>query len=169
MLCVPSIQTREKGAPKPAVYLWGGGSPVPTKLTVPLALTDSPIVGVDCGRGQRAGVTKDGKLIFWEVWTLLWYIFDSISLILFSWCLVRWWPLDSQWLKVRPHGLVVGVVQLCLSHTSLVGLRRLLLRGWYVETCSQLALQVSTTCAKLYNLTFDYVYLAILTYYKFEG
>ncbi len=52
---------------KCVVYLWGGGSTVPMKLSVPNTLNDSGIVGVSCGRSQRAGVTEDGKLLFWEV------------------------------------------------------------------------------------------------------
>ena len=56
-----------KAPPKPLVYLLGGGSTVPMRLNVPNALTDTGIVGVACGRSQRAGVTEDGKLIFWEV------------------------------------------------------------------------------------------------------
>ena len=56
-----------KAPPKPLVYLLGGGSTVPMRLNVPNTLTDTGIVGVACGRSQRAGVTEDGKLIFWEV------------------------------------------------------------------------------------------------------
>ncbi len=52
---------------KCVVYLWGGGSTVPMRLNVPNTLNDSGIVSIACGRSQRAGVTEDGKLIFWEV------------------------------------------------------------------------------------------------------
>ena len=53
--------------PKPVVYLWGGGITAPMKVDPPVALTDSKLASVACGRTQRSGVTDDGKLIFWEV------------------------------------------------------------------------------------------------------
>ncbi|XP_064385824.1 serine/threonine-protein kinase Nek8-like [Halichondria panicea] len=59
--------TQTKAVAKSVVYLWGGGSTVPMKLSVPNMLTDSGIVSVACGRSQRAGATEDGKLIFWEL------------------------------------------------------------------------------------------------------
>lgn len=49
---------------KPQVYNWGDGLPVPTILP---SLPDSQIVGVGAGRMQRAGITEDGKLVFWQV------------------------------------------------------------------------------------------------------
>jgi len=48
---------------KPQVYNWGDGLPVPTILP---SLPDSQIVGVGAGRMQRAGITEDGKLVFWQ-------------------------------------------------------------------------------------------------------
>ena len=58
------LQTRVKVVYKPRVYYWGGGVSVPT--TLPL-LPDSQMVDVSAGRMQWAGVTENGKLVFWEV------------------------------------------------------------------------------------------------------
>lgn len=51
----------------PVVYTWGGCTSLPIKLDLPLKETNAELVGVACGRNQRAGVTKDGKLFFWKV------------------------------------------------------------------------------------------------------
>ena len=56
-------------SPQPVVYLWGGSITVPMRVSAPVALTDSKMASVACGRTQKAGVTEDGKLIFWEVGT----------------------------------------------------------------------------------------------------
>ena len=58
------LQTRVKVVYKAQVYYWGGGVSVPT--TLPL-LPDSQMVDVSAGRMQWAGVTENGKLVFWEV------------------------------------------------------------------------------------------------------
>ncbi len=58
-----------KKTPWPVVYLWGGSVTVPMKIEAPMALTDSMMASMACGRTQKAGVTEDGKLIFWEVRT----------------------------------------------------------------------------------------------------
>ena len=49
------------------VYTWGGCTSLPIKLDPPIKETNEELVGVACGRNQRAGVTKDGKLFFWKV------------------------------------------------------------------------------------------------------
>ena len=51
----------------PLVYTWGGCTSLPIKLDPPIKETNEDVVGVACGRNQRAGVTKDGKLFFWKV------------------------------------------------------------------------------------------------------
>ena len=51
----------------PMVYTWGGCTSLPIKLDPPIKETNEELVGVACGRNQRAGVTKDGKLFFWRV------------------------------------------------------------------------------------------------------
>ena len=51
----------------PVVYTWGGCTSLPIKLDLPIKETNAELVGVACGRNQRAGVTKDGKLFFWKV------------------------------------------------------------------------------------------------------
>ena len=54
-------------AASPLVYTWGGCTSLPIKLDPPIKETNEEVVGVACGRNQRAGVTKDGKLFFWKV------------------------------------------------------------------------------------------------------
>ena len=54
-------------AAAPLVYTWGGCTSLPIKLDPPIKETNEEVVGVACGRNQRAGVTKDGKLFFWKV------------------------------------------------------------------------------------------------------
>lgn len=49
---------------KPQAFLWGGGVSVPTILP---PVSSSKIVDVAVGRTQRAAITEDGKLVFWEV------------------------------------------------------------------------------------------------------
>ena len=51
----------------PVVYTWGGCTSLPIKLHPPVKETNAKVVGVACGRNQRAGMTKDGKLFFWKV------------------------------------------------------------------------------------------------------
>ena len=51
----------------PVVYTWGGCTSLPIKLDPPIKETNEEVVVVACGRNQRAGVTKDGKLFFWKV------------------------------------------------------------------------------------------------------
>ena len=60
----PCPQPGLQFTPKPLVYMWGSDVTVPLVLPV---LSDRQIVGVACGRSQRAGVTEDGKLFLWEV------------------------------------------------------------------------------------------------------
>jgi hypothetical protein len=62
-------------AASPLVYTWGGCTSLPIKLDPPIMETNEDVVGVACGRNQRAGVTKDGKLFFWRVrWLMPWLI-----------------------------------------------------------------------------------------------
>ena len=66
-----SVDLEEAGptvtAASPLVYTWGGCTSLPIKLDPPIKETNEDVVGVACGRNQRAGVTKDGKLFFWKV------------------------------------------------------------------------------------------------------
>ena len=58
-------------AASPLVYTWGGCTSLPIKLDPPIKETNEDVVGVACGRNQRGGVTKDGKLFFWKVrWSM---------------------------------------------------------------------------------------------------
>lgn len=56
-------------AAKPAVltsvYCWGSGMDVPSKL--PLPSSDTRITQVATGRTQKAAVTKNRRLLVWEV------------------------------------------------------------------------------------------------------
>ena len=61
------LEERPAPSSAPVVYTWGGCTSLPIKLDLPIKETDSELVGVACGRNQRAGVTKDGKLFFWKV------------------------------------------------------------------------------------------------------
>ncbi len=142
------------------------------KLSVPNTLTDSGIVSVACGRSQRAGVTEDGKLIFWEVSTtrtsfgqhgrVIEPSMHVCTLILIrtypghtfyfylcchwfcslSWCLVPWQQLSSVWPRAGGRG-GRGVVLWCWSHGWSGDSRPPLSRKWPVVTCS---LPVSQVC-----------------------
>lgn len=46
-----------------SVYTWGGGITVPLRLP----MLSAEVVQVSTGRTQKAGVTKSGRLIMWEV------------------------------------------------------------------------------------------------------
>ena len=56
---------RAKMAPRPVVLLWGGNTALPIELHPPPE-ADSKVVGVACGRSDRAAITEDGKLISWK-------------------------------------------------------------------------------------------------------
>ena len=47
------------------VYAWGGGISVPSAL--PLPASDTLVTEVATGRTQRAAVTRNGRLLLWEV------------------------------------------------------------------------------------------------------
>ena len=47
------------------VHYWGSGILLPIKLHLPT--TDTDIKQVSLGRTQKAAVTKNGKLLIWEV------------------------------------------------------------------------------------------------------
>jgi len=49
---------------RPEVFLWGGGITVP--LSMPLPAEDE-VVQIATGRNQQVAITKEGKLIVWEV------------------------------------------------------------------------------------------------------
>ncbi|XP_006811323.1 serine/threonine-protein kinase Nek8-like [Saccoglossus kowalevskii] len=57
------------GLPKPqalsTIYCWGNGLQSPVKL--PVSHSDTQVIEVSTGRTQKAGVTKNGRLIIWEV------------------------------------------------------------------------------------------------------
>lgn len=59
-----------RGPPRPAippplssVYAWGGGLSAPLRLP----MLNTEVVQVAAGRTQKAGVTRSGRLILWEV------------------------------------------------------------------------------------------------------
>lgn len=45
------------------MYVWGGGLSVPLRLP----MLNTEVVQVAAGRTQKAGVTRSGRLILWEV------------------------------------------------------------------------------------------------------
>lgn len=49
--------------PLSSVYAWGGGLSVPLRLP----MLNTEVVQVSAGRTQKAGVTRSGRLILWEV------------------------------------------------------------------------------------------------------
>ena len=51
--------------PVSSIYCWGNGVTSPIRL--PLPHSDTQIAQVSTGRTQKAGVTKTGRLIIWEV------------------------------------------------------------------------------------------------------
>ena len=69
-------------APKPVIYLWGGGVTTPMILDLPAELIESKAESVVCGRSQRMAVTDDGKVISWKVCLLLLLL---LLLLLFYW------------------------------------------------------------------------------------
>ena len=64
LMLLMTLQMSHTHQPKPLVYMWGGGVSIPMVLSQP---PESRITGVAVGRSHRAGITEDGKLIFWEV------------------------------------------------------------------------------------------------------
>lgn len=47
------------------MFYWGSGIGRPVKMGLPS--TDTQLIQVSTGRTQKAGVTKNGRLIVWEV------------------------------------------------------------------------------------------------------
>ena len=66
--------------PRTTVYMWGNGTTLPLVLPSP---SDSRVVGVACGRSQKAGVTEDGKLFLWQVGRCISFV-SPLSLSIFS-------------------------------------------------------------------------------------
>ncbi|XP_035698278.1 serine/threonine-protein kinase Nek8-like isoform X2 [Branchiostoma floridae] len=54
--------------PLSSVFSWGGGITQPVKLQLPHS--DTQVMQVSTGRTQKAGVTRNGRLIMWEVPTV---------------------------------------------------------------------------------------------------
>lgn len=46
------------------VFLWGGGITVPFPMPLP---AEDDIIQIATGRNQQVAITKEGKLIVWEV------------------------------------------------------------------------------------------------------
>ncbi len=66
----PSDELRD---PQPLSTVFGWGAGVGAPLTVKLALPnlDTQVTHVSTGRTQKAAVTKNGRLLLWEVNTFL--------------------------------------------------------------------------------------------------
>lgn len=66
-LCPTGVRrgSARTGIPPPlsSIYTWGSG--ITTPLRLPMLNTE--VVQVSAGRTQKAGVTKSGRLILWEV------------------------------------------------------------------------------------------------------
>lgn len=66
-LCPTGVRcgSAKTGIPPPlsSIYTWGSG--ITTPLRLPMLNTE--VVQVSAGRTQKAGVTKSGRLILWEV------------------------------------------------------------------------------------------------------
>ena len=54
-----------KLVPGNSVFCWGGSAAMPTRL--PLPSSDTQVSQVSAGRMQKSAVTKNGRLLIWEV------------------------------------------------------------------------------------------------------
>ncbi len=60
-----SSDALEKPQCQSIVYYWGTGLSIPVQL--PLPSLETEIIQVSAGRTQKAAVTKNGRLLIWEV------------------------------------------------------------------------------------------------------
>ena len=60
-----SSDALEKPQCQSIVYYWGTGLSIPVQL--PLPNHETEIIQVSAGRTQKAAVTKNGRLLIWEV------------------------------------------------------------------------------------------------------
>lgn len=66
-MAIESADTVHHPQPLSTVFGWGYGVGLPLPVKLPLPNLDTQVTHVSAGRTQKAAVTKNGRLLLWEV------------------------------------------------------------------------------------------------------